>query len=76
MEKGKGQKNKQWSINNFLDGYKELILCLCSHQCIRDVMMQRMQVSKGYGRKKVLRMGHFKLTLQLFFGWECEEELW
>ena len=42
------EKKKNYiSINNFLDGYKELILCLCSLQCIRDLMMQRMQVSKG-----------------------------
>ena len=40
-------KHSYISINNFLDGYKELILCLCSHQCIRNVMMQRMQVNKG-----------------------------
>ena len=42
-----GAKHTYISINNCLDGYKELSLCLCSHQCIRDVMMQRMQVSKG-----------------------------
>ena len=44
---GRKSKHSYISINNILDGYKELILCLCSHQCIRDVMMQRMQVSKG-----------------------------
>ena len=53
-----------------------VILCLCSNQCIRDVMMQRMQVSKGieekmfyltYETNKVLRMGHFKLTLMSCF---------
>ena len=44
---GRKSKHSYISINNFLDGYKELILCLCSHQCIRNVMMQRMQVSKG-----------------------------
>jgi hypothetical protein len=27
--------------SNILDGYKELNLGLCSHQCIRDVMMQK-----------------------------------
>jgi hypothetical protein len=44
---GRKSKHSSISINNFLDGYKELILCLCSHQCITDVMMQKTQVSKG-----------------------------
>jgi hypothetical protein len=44
---GRKSKHSYISINNFLDGYKEWTLCLCSHQCIRNVMMQRMQVSKG-----------------------------
>ena len=68
---GRKSKHSCISINNFLDGYKELNLCLCSHQCIRDVMMQSMQVSKfkrpfstlHMGQKKVLRMGRFGLTL-------------
>jgi hypothetical protein len=44
---GRKSKHSYISINNILDGYKELTLWLCSHQCIRNVMMQRMQVSKG-----------------------------
>jgi hypothetical protein len=44
---GRKSKHSYISINNVLDGHKELILCLYSHQCIRNVMMQRMQVSKG-----------------------------
>ena len=56
----------------FLDGYKELNLCLCSHQHIRDVMMQRMQVSKLkknvyliYGTKQGLTCGTFQIDFDV-----------
>jgi hypothetical protein len=44
---GRKSKHSYISIYNILDGYQEYNLCLCSHRCIRDLMMQRMQVSKG-----------------------------
>ena len=57
--------------SNFLDEYKKLNLCLCSHQCIRDVMMQRMQVSKFKRQFSTLHMGQKKSYV-----WDISNWLW
>jgi hypothetical protein len=58
-------KHSYIPIVNFLDVYKVLNLCLCSHHCIKDVMMQRMQVSKFKRKFSTLHMGQKK-----FYVWD------
>ena len=56
---GRKSKHSYISINNFLDGYKELSLCLCSHQCIRDVMIKECKSVKEF-EFSILHMGQSK----------------